>query len=61
MIRLEHERTLRGWSQTALAFYTGMHQPDISRIERGVAPGAQHGSEPEPHERFQISVNLPLG
>ena len=36
MTRLEVERRRRGWSQTELAFHTQMHQPDVSRFERGL-------------------------
>lgn len=35
MTRLEHERRRRGWSQTQLAAFAAMHQPEISYIERG--------------------------
>ena len=34
MTRLEHERRRRGWSQTTLAAWVGLHQPQVSLIER---------------------------
>ena len=36
MTRIEAERKRRGWTQTELAFFAQMHQPDVSRIERGI-------------------------
>lgn len=36
MTRLKHERQIRGFNQTELAAATGLHQGDISQIERGV-------------------------
>jgi len=35
MLRIEHERKRRGWTQTELAYHANMSSQDISRIERG--------------------------
>ncbi len=34
MTRIEQERRRRGWSQTMLAAWVGLHQPQVSLIER---------------------------
>ena len=46
--RLEFERRRRGWSQTELAFYAQMHQPDVSRFERQL-------QRPSPERRERLS------
>ena len=37
MTRLEYLRRRRAWSQTVLAYHSGMGQGDVSRIERRMA------------------------
>ncbi len=34
MTRIEQERRRHGWSQTMLAAWVGLHQPQVSLIER---------------------------
>lgn len=35
MLKIEHERKKRSWTQTELAYHANMSSQDISRIERG--------------------------
>jgi transcriptional regulator with XRE-family HTH domain len=54
MLRVKHERLLRGWTQTVLAYHAGMSAAEISRIESG-----RLRPYPGQVERLSVALGVP--